>query len=104
MPITRLESEKGFLDNLKKRAFLQRYSAEMVIEQFNLIRRKEQIAFAQEGHDALWQYIGSGEKERLEFWCYFDNVKGDMKLLGILASYVERGKGILLWWEPEKGE
>lgn len=102
MPITRLKSEKKFVGELKKRAFLQRYSAEMVMGEFNSLRRKGQIAFAREGCDALRQYIGSDEKERLEFWCYFDNVKGDMKPLGILASYVNWGKAVLLWWEPEK--
>ena len=99
MPII-LKSERGFLRKVKRRAFIQRYSAEKVLL-FHQSRRKQQIAFTREGCDALRQYIGDGAKEQLEFWCYFDNVKGDMRPLGVLASYVEQGKSKLLWWEPE---
>lgn len=104
MPIIPLKSKKKFLAELKL-PHLQHYRVETVIDWFKANRRRKQIAFAKEGCNVLRQHIGDKaegleERGQLEFRCFFDNVKGDMQPLGILANYVERGKGKLLWWEP----
>lgn len=107
MPITRIKSEELLLKRLKPK-LLKRYSADMVIHGFSLLRRKKQIDLAKKGDEALRREIKNVEqleqKSRLKITCFFSSLSGGFELLGMLASYVDKNRSHQLWWEPEKGD
>jgi len=108
VPITKLKDEEEILRRLGH-ANPIRYPASQVINEFHARTRAKQIKAAEEGHKVLREKIGAKagrleEGNRLRYTCFFSMPKGEMILLGILASYYYRGQGNLLWWEPEKGD
>ncbi len=107
MPVTRIKSEELLLKRLKPK-LIKRYPADTVITGFNLLRRGKQIKLAKKGDEALREVIKNVEqleqKGRLKISCFFSSLTGEFELLGMLASYTDKGRGHQLWWTPEKGD
>jgi len=107
MSITRIKSDELLLKRLKPE-HPRRFLADDVIFKFNPLRRSKQIAFAKQGDVALREVIKNADKleenNRLKITCFFSFLKGDMKPLGMLASYYDKGRTRQLWWTPEKGD
>lgn len=108
MPIKKITSEKKFLARKfgKRLPFIVPHEDITVLSSFHLTRRQEQINLTKQGCNELREYIGkeavehAEERGLLKFTCFFDNSRGRMEMVGILASYVKQ-VGKQLWWEPD---
>jgi len=115
MSIKRLKSKNSLVKIIGNRK-PQEFPLDQVIHCFLPLRRAKVIAQARQGYRELCEKIGSDKAEEMEarnwlkFTCFLSrpdgkNIVQDVYIMiGILASYVSRGKGQLLWWEPEKEE
>lgn len=107
MPITKLKNQQEILRRIGH-GNPTRYPVDHVLHRFLPSRRAKQMAIAKQGYKELCEKIGDKAEElelndRLKFTCFFCQPRGELTLMGILASYYDR-RGILLWWEPKKGD